>query len=54
LKATVALVEQVRHTTLAMGAMLERVDHMARQWTAAGLSLLAMAILLGTAMLAAH
>ena len=54
LKVAIALVEQVRHATLATGAMLERVDHMARQWTAAGLSLLILVILLGTAMLAAR
>jgi formate hydrogenlyase subunit 3/multisubunit Na+/H+ antiporter MnhD subunit len=54
LKVTVALVERIRRATFAIGAMLERVDQMARQWTAAGLSLLVLAILIATAMLAAQ
>ena len=44
----------VRHAAFALGGIVERVDHMARQWTAAGLSLLMLAILLGTAMLTAR
>ena len=52
LKAIIALAGPVRHAALALGGMLEGIDHMARQWTAAGLSLLILAILLGTAMLA--
>ena len=52
LKVIIALAGPVRHGALALGGMLERIDHMARQWTAAGLSLLVLAILLGTAMLA--
>jgi hypothetical protein len=34
--------------------MIERVDDMLRQWAAAGLSLLVLAILFGAAMLAAR
>jgi len=52
LKGIIAWAGIVRHAAFALGGMLERVDHMARQWTVAGLSLLVLAILLGTAMLA--
>jgi multicomponent Na+:H+ antiporter subunit D len=52
LKAIIAWAGPVRHAAFELGGMLERVDHMARQWTVAGLSLLVLAILLGTAMLA--
>jgi formate hydrogenlyase subunit 3/multisubunit Na+/H+ antiporter MnhD subunit len=51
LKVIVALAGPARRAALALGGMLERIDHMARQWTAAGFSLLVLAILLGTAML---
>jgi multicomponent Na+:H+ antiporter subunit D len=54
LKVIIPWAAPVRHAALASGGMLERVDHMARQWTAAGLSLLILAILLGTAMLTAR
>ena len=51
-KGLVAIVGPARRRALTLGSMLERVDGMARQWTAAGISLLVLAILLGTAMLA--
>jgi multicomponent Na+:H+ antiporter subunit D len=54
LKVIIALAGPARHAALALGGMLERIDRIARQWTAAGLSLLILAILLGTAMLTAR
>ena len=53
-KVVVAMVGPARRTALALGRMIERVDGMLRQWPAAGLSLLALAILFGAAMLAAR
>ena len=47
-----AMVGPARRTILAAGSAIERVDGTLRQWPAAGLSLLAVAILLGAAMLA--
>jgi NADH:ubiquinone oxidoreductase subunit 5 (subunit L)/multisubunit Na+/H+ antiporter MnhA subunit len=49
----VAMVEPPRRATLALGKAIERVDRMFRQWSAAGLALLVLAILFGAAMLAA-
>jgi formate hydrogenlyase subunit 3/multisubunit Na+/H+ antiporter MnhD subunit len=51
-KPIVAIFGPTRRAALACGDMLQRVDAMARQWTAASLSLLMLAILLGAAMLA--
>jgi hypothetical protein len=42
-----------RSATLALAEAIERVDRMLRRWSAAGLTLLVLAILLGAAMLAA-
>jgi formate hydrogenlyase subunit 3/multisubunit Na+/H+ antiporter MnhD subunit len=41
-----------RRTALAVGGVVERIDGTLRQWTAAGLSLLLLALLFGAAMLA--
>jgi multicomponent Na+:H+ antiporter subunit D len=49
---SIALVGRARRISDAAGSMLERVDDTLRQWPAASLSLLAVAILLGAAMLA--
>ena len=53
-KVVVAAVGPARRAALALGGMLERIDGMLRQWPAAGLSLLLLAILFGAAMLAAR
>ena len=45
---------QTRRATLALGGLIERLDAALRQWTAAGLSLLALVILFGAAMLTAR
>jgi multicomponent Na+:H+ antiporter subunit D len=50
----VATVGPARREALALGAMVERVDGLLRQWPAAGVSLLVLAILFGAAMLAAR
>ena len=50
-KTVVTRVSQVRRTALVLGGAVERIDSMLRQWPAAGISLLAMALLLGAAML---
>ena len=50
--AVVALVRPVRGATVAVGRMLAWVDAVLRQWPVAGLSLLALAIAFGAAMLA--
>ena len=50
--AVVAVVGPARRPALALGRMLERVDGTLRQWPAAGLSLLVVAIMFGAAMLA--
>ena len=49
----VAMVGPPRRATLALGKAIERVDRMLRQWSAAGLALLVLAILFDAAMLAA-
>jgi multicomponent Na+:H+ antiporter subunit D len=49
----VAMVGPPRRGILALGKAIERVDRMLRQWSAAGLALLVLAILFGAAMLAA-
>lgn len=54
MREVVAIVGPVRRTALAMGGMFERVDGILRQWPAAGLALLVLAILFGAAMLAAR
>ena len=51
-KGALAIVRPIRRAALAFGRTMERVDGTLRQWPAAGLSLLAVAILLGAAMLA--
>jgi len=48
------IVDPARRATLAFGGVIERLDGGLRQWTAAGLSLLALVILFGAAMLAAR
>jgi multicomponent Na+:H+ antiporter subunit D len=48
----VAVVGPARRAVVALGRMLERSDGVLRQWPVAGLSLLALTILFGTAMLA--
>ena len=50
-KPIVAIVGPTRRAALALGGVLERIDAMARQWTAANVCLLLLAILLGAAML---
>ena len=52
-RALVAMVGPPRSATLALAEAIERVDRMLRRWSAAGLTLLVLAILLGAAMLAA-
>jgi len=46
--------EAAFHASYAFGAALERTDARLRQWPAAGLSLLAVAIVLTAAMLSGH
>ncbi len=48
-----ATVGPARRAALALSRPIERIDNMLRQWPAAGLSLLALAVLLGAALLAA-
>jgi hypothetical protein len=50
----VAMVAPARRAGLAFGVTLERVDGTLRQWPAASLSLLIVAILFGAAMLTMH
>jgi hypothetical protein len=45
-------VQPARRTALSLAKSLERIDGALRQWPAAGLSLLVVAIALGAAMLA--
>ena len=45
-----AILGPARQATLAVGGLFERADGGLRQWPAAGLSLLALAILFGTRM----
>jgi len=47
---TAAIVDQIRRGALTVGETLERADVVLRQWPAAGLSLLALVIVLGAAM----
>ena len=53
-KILVAIVGPLRHIALALGRMIVRVDGMLRQWPAAALSLMILAILFGTALLGAR
>lgn len=53
-KFVVAIVDPARRATLALGGQIERLDGVLRQWTAAGLSILALVTLFGAAMLAAR
>jgi multicomponent Na+:H+ antiporter subunit D len=48
---TEVIVGQIRRSALTLGEAIERADVVLRQWLAAGLSLLALAIVLGAAML---
>jgi formate hydrogenlyase subunit 3/multisubunit Na+/H+ antiporter MnhD subunit len=50
-KILVSRASPVRRTALALGGAIERIDGMLRQWPTAGISLLAVALLLGAAML---
>jgi multicomponent Na+:H+ antiporter subunit D len=52
--SVVAIVEPARRATLALGGLIERLDSVLRQWTAAGLSLLALVVIFTAAMLAAR
>jgi multicomponent Na+:H+ antiporter subunit D len=51
-KVVVAVVGPTRRMALALAAWIERVDGTLRQWPIAGIALLAVAILLGAAMMA--
>lgn len=53
-KALIAVAGPARCRALALGRIVERVDGMLRQWPAAGVSLLALALLFGAAMLVAR
>jgi multicomponent Na+:H+ antiporter subunit D len=53
-KVLVAMVGPARRTALALGRMIEGIDTMLRQWSAAGLSLLLLGILFVAALLAAR
>jgi hypothetical protein len=48
-----AAVSPVRRTAFALSGMVERIDGVLRLWPAAGLSLRALALLFGAAMLGA-
>jgi hypothetical protein len=50
-KFLVAVIGPARRTALALSGTVERVDGVLRQWPAAGLSLLVLAILFGAALL---
>ena len=50
----VVALEAAFRASYAFGAKVERLDARLRQWPAAALSLLAIAIVLGAAMLAGH
>jgi formate hydrogenlyase subunit 3/multisubunit Na+/H+ antiporter MnhD subunit len=52
--AVTAIVDPARRATLALSGLIERLDGVLRQWTAASLSLLALVLLFGAAMLAAR
>jgi hypothetical protein len=49
-KFLITVVGPARRATLALGGVVERTDELLRQWPAAGLSLLALALLFGAAM----
>jgi multicomponent Na+:H+ antiporter subunit D len=53
-EVTAAIVHRTRRAALALAAGLVRVDGTLRQWPAAGLSLLVVAIMFGAAILAGH
>ena len=53
-KFVVAIVDPARRAALALGGLIERLDGVLRLWTAAGLSMLALVVLFGAAMLAAR
>jgi multicomponent Na+:H+ antiporter subunit D len=53
-KVLVAMVAPARRMALPIAGMIERIDGTLRQWPAAGLSLLALVILFGAALLAAR
>jgi multicomponent Na+:H+ antiporter subunit D len=50
-KTLVATIRPIRHMALAVSGMVERIDGILRQWPAAGLCLLLLALLFGAAML---
>ena len=50
-KILVTRVSRIRRAALPLGGTIERIDSMLRQWPTAGISLLAVALLLGAAML---
>jgi formate hydrogenlyase subunit 3/multisubunit Na+/H+ antiporter MnhD subunit len=50
-KILVTRVSRIRRAALPLGATIERIDSTLRQWPTAGISLLAVALLLGAAML---
>jgi len=50
-KILVMRVSRIRRAALPLGGTIERIDSMLRQWPTAGISLLAVALLLGAAML---
>jgi hypothetical protein len=50
-KILVTRAGSVRRAGLALGGAIERIDIMLRRWATAGISLLAVALLLGAAML---
>jgi multicomponent Na+:H+ antiporter subunit D len=51
-EAVIMVVSPARRTALILGRMFERLDLMLRQWPAAGISLLMVAIMFGVAMVA--
>jgi multicomponent Na+:H+ antiporter subunit D len=53
-KSVAAIIGPARRATLALGGLIERLDGVLRQWTAAGLSMLVLVILFAAAMLAAR
>jgi NADH:ubiquinone oxidoreductase subunit 5 (subunit L)/multisubunit Na+/H+ antiporter MnhA subunit len=50
-KVLVTRVSRARRAALVLGGAVERIDSMLRQWPAAGISLLGLALVLGAAML---
>jgi hypothetical protein len=49
-KSLVAVAAPIRRTGLTLGAFLEKIDDGLRQWPAAGISLLMLALLFGVSM----